>query len=64
MKRPYIIKFYLYAESEEEVERAQKAAHDFVRAQYDRGRIVTADRLAEALRKAQGNSLIANILTE
>lgn len=62
--KPYKVEFYIYAESQEEVEQAQKAAHEFVRTQYNRGRIVSARKLAEALRKAQNNPIIGNILTE
>jgi len=62
--QPFKIEFYIYAESQEEVEQAQKAAREFVRTQYNRGRIVSARKLADALQKAQGNQLIGNLLTE
>ena len=62
--QPFKIEFYIYAESQEEVEQAQVAAREFVRAQYNRGRIVSARRLADAMRKAHNHPLISNILTE
>lgn len=63
-KKPLVLKFYIYADGQEEIERAQKAAHDFVKLQYERGRLVTAAKFADALEKAKNNPLIANILTE
>lgn len=62
--QPFKIEFYVYAESQEEVEQAQVAAREFVKTQYNRGRIVSARRLADAMRNAQNNPLISNILTE
>ena len=64
MKTPHIISFYIYAENAAEVEAAQRAAHSFVKSKYERGKLVTAAKLAEALEKANNNFLISSILTE
>ena len=64
MKTPHIISFYIYAETKAEIEDAQRAAHDFVMFQYEQGKIVTAKKLAEALRKAQNTPFVGKTLTE
>lgn len=57
--KPYKIEIYVYAESEEKAIEVQKAVRDFVREKYQRGILVTADKLLNALRKF-GNSIMVN----
>lgn len=64
MKKPFVVKFYIYASNEDEITRAQEAASEFVRHQYTRGRLVTAAKLAAALETAKNNPFISNLLTE
>lgn len=62
--QPYKIEFYIYANTPDEVAQAKAKARDFVVTQFKRGRVVTARKFAEALDKAQNNTLISNYLTE
>lgn len=57
--KPYKIEIYVYAESEEKALAVQKAAKDFVRERYQKGMLVTADKLLSALQRF-GNSVIVN----
>ena len=57
--KPYKIEIYVYAESEEKAVEVQKAARDFVRERYQRGILVTADKLLNALHKF-GNNIMVN----
>lgn len=57
--KPYKIEIYVYADSEEKALEVQKAARDFVRERYQKGVLVTADKLLNALLRF-GNSIIVN----
>lgn len=59
---PRKAQFYIYAESDEEVGRLEKALHDFVAEQYGKGVLVTASRLEGVLKKLGANPLIAHYL--
>lgn len=58
--KPYKIEIYLYAESEQEAREAQKAAYEFVSESYNEGRLVTARKCGEALRKFKNNFFVKN----
>lgn len=60
--RPYQVTFYVYAESEEQVQDLQKALNGFVRKKYNIGVIVTAQRLIDALHKFGDNFIVNNFL--
>ena len=60
--KPYKIEIYVYAESDEEAEAAQKAARDFVRSKYDRGILVTAKKLVGALERFKDNIMVNQFL--
>lgn len=60
--KPYKIEFYIYASSEDEVKEAQRAAHEFVSENYRRGVIVSAVKIAEALRRFKNNPFIKTFL--
>ena len=57
--KPYKIEIYVYAESEEKALEVQSAAKNFVRQQYQKGTLVTADKILNALTRF-GNSIIVN----
>lgn len=59
---PYKVTFYAYAESEEQVKTLQDALNNFVREQYNKGVLVTADKLAQALQTFGNNFFVANYL--
>lgn len=60
--KPYEIKIYLYAENEVEAQQAQQAAYEFVNDNYREGRIVTARKCTEALRRFKNNFFVKNFL--
>lgn len=60
--KPYKIEIYVYAESDEEAEAAQKAARDFVRSKYEKGILVTAGRLMTALTRFKDNMIVNQFL--
>lgn len=57
--KPYKIEIYVYAESEAEAQTVEKAVKDFVKEKYQKGILVTADKLVAALTRF-GNSIIVN----
>lgn len=57
--KPYKIEIYVYAESEDKALEVQSAAKNFVRQQYQKGTLVTADKILNALTRF-GNSIIVN----
>ena len=57
--KPYKIEIYVYAESEGEAQTVEKAVKDFVKEKYQKGILVTADKLVAALARF-GNSIIVN----
>ncbi|MBR5862853.1 MAG: hypothetical protein IKZ08_05965 [Bacteroidales bacterium] len=56
--KPYKIEIYVYADSEEQAAQVQAAARDFVRKKYEKGILVTAEKLASALRRFEDNILV------
>ena len=58
----YEVKFKLYAESQEQADALSRAVRDFVRRQGDRGIAVTADKMAEAIRRWGDNPFVLNFL--
>ena len=60
MMTPHKITFYAYAQNEEEAKQLQDALNTFVRVQYSRGILVTADKLINALTNFGNNVLITN----
>ena len=46
--KPYKIEFYIYADSEEEIREAERAAHAFVSSNYQQGIIVSARKITDA----------------
>ncbi len=60
--KPYKIEIYIYAENEDQIKEAQKAAYDFVSENYNRGVIVTAVKVSEALKKFKDNFFVTNYL--
>lgn len=57
--KPYKIEIYVYADSEEKAVEVQNAAKNFVRDKYQKGILVTADKLLNALNKF-GNNIMIN----
>lgn len=60
--RPYKITLYVYAETPQEAEAAEKALYDFVKGKYERGVLVRAEKITEALRKYADNFFLTNFL--
>jgi hypothetical protein len=60
--KPYKIEVYVYAESEGEAMAAQKAMRDFVRGKYDKGILVTASKLINALNRFKDNVMVNQFL--
>lgn len=60
--KPYKIEIYIYAENEDQIKEARKAAYDFVSENYNRGVIVTAVKVSEALKKFKDNFFVTNYL--
>lgn len=60
--RPYKVTFYVYADSEDEVQGLQKTMNNFVREKYNNGVLVTAKRLGLAMEKFGNNFLVTNFL--
>lgn len=59
---PQKVTFYVYAENEQEVKELQSALNDFVRSQYNKGILVTAQKMIGALAKFGNNFLVSNFL--
>lgn len=60
--KPQKVEIYLYAETDAEVKEAEKAAYEFVTAQYNRGHLVTAKKFADTLRKYKDNFFVSQYL--
>ena len=60
--KPEKITFYAYAEDENQVKHLQNVLNDFVREQYNKGILVTADKLAGALQAFGNNYFVINYL--
>ena len=60
--KPYQVTFYIYAEDDAEVQKLQHELNGFVRERYNKGIIVTATKLTEALRKFGNNFIVNNFL--
>ena len=56
----YKIAFEIYAESEEEAVRAERAIKMFINQHAMAGRAVTGNKIAEALPKWESNALVRN----
>ena len=56
--QPYKIEIYVYADSEGQAAQVQKAARDFVRKKYDKGILVTANKLMSALSRFEDNIIV------
>ena len=62
MMKPHKVTFYAYAEDEAQVKLLQDALNDFVREQYNKGIIVTATKLSQALRSFGSNYFVTTYL--
>lgn len=60
--KPYKVEIYVYAETEEEAMAVHKAAKDFVKAKYEKGILVTADKIVSALTRFKDNAIVNNFL--
>lgn len=56
----YEIKFYIYAESQEEADEARKAIVDFIGEHAQQGRAVTGRKIVEALSHWKDNVIVRN----
>lgn len=56
--QPYKIDFYIYAESQEEIEECRQAIHTFIEENRSEGRAVTAKKLSTALSRWKDNMLV------
>nr|DAI94476.1 MAG TPA: hypothetical protein [Bacteriophage sp.] len=60
--KPYKIEFYIYADSEEEIREAERAAHAFVSSNYQQGIIVSARKITDALNRFKDNFFVKTFL--
>lgn len=60
--KPYKITIYVYADDDEQAAAAEKAAIDFVKVKYERGILVTADKVVSALSKFKDNVIVNQFL--
>lgn len=58
--KPHRVTFYVYAETQDEVLELQRQMYEFVNGQYKEGRLVTAPKLTEALKKFKNNMFVKN----
>jgi hypothetical protein len=60
--KAYQVKFYVYADSQQQADQLEQTLYAFVDAQRGKGVAVTADRLAAALRKYGDNYFVTQFL--
>lgn len=60
MMTPKQVAFYVYADDDAQVQALQHALNAFVREMYNKGRLVTASGLSDAMRRFGGNPIVAN----
>lgn len=60
--KPHQVTFYLYAENEEQVKNLQQALNNFVMEKYNKGVLVTAPKLQDALARFGSNFMVNNFL--
>ena len=58
--KPYKVQFFLYAESQEEVDELERALFDFVNEKRNMGIAVSATKICRALNSFKGNILLNN----
>lgn len=58
MPKPFEMKFFIYAEDEQEVKTACKAVYDFIEENRKEGRVMTAKKLSDALLHWKDNFLV------
>lgn len=56
--KPYKIEIYVYAENVEEAAKVQQSAINFVKNKYNKGILVTANKLSEALDKFKDSFMV------
>ena len=60
--KPHKVSFYVYAENEQQIQDLQCVLNGFVRAQYNKGVVVTATKLEQALQSFGNNFFVTNFL--
>lgn len=60
--KPQQVSFYVYAEDEAQVKSLQQALNNFVRDKYNKGVLVTATKLQDALQRYGNNFVVNNFL--
>lgn len=60
--KPVKVSFYIYANSDEQVQALQAALNDFIREKYNQGVIVTAEKFAKAIKSFGNNYFVTNYL--
>lgn len=56
--KPYKIEIYVYAENPEQAAEVERAAKGFVRRKYEKGVLVTAQKLLSALSRFEDNIMV------
>lgn len=56
--QPFKIDFYIYADTQEEIDECRKAIHQFIEENRSEGRAVTAKKLSTALSRWKDNMLV------
>ncbi len=56
--QPYKIEIYVYAENADEAAKVQRSAINFVKEKYNRGILISADKLSNAIEKFKDNYIV------
>ena len=60
--KPYKIEIYVYADTDEEAVKVQQSAINFVKDKYNKGILVTAKKISEALDKFKDSFMVNQYL--
>lgn len=60
--KPYQVKFYLYAEDDQEIQDLQCSLYDFVSTLYNEGTLLTASKLKQMIMQFSKNPFIKQYL--
>lgn len=60
--KPHEVTFYVYAEDEAQVKDLQRTLNDFVRDKYNKGVLVTASKMKDALLRFGNNFVVTTFL--
>lgn len=59
---PMPVTFYVYADDDQQIRRLQEALYEFVKGNYDKGNLITADKLNRVIKTVENNPLAQTFL--